>query len=474
MDVAVLFKRYNIGDNKYFFEPIEVTKGTYYPDKDIFITEYGSLCNSLSNTSVFDDKAFGYPISLNELMKDFDDEDSEVDILSEYYHDISGVFYFGLNTPSGNNFIITVHPVSYSDNAQLVDGANPTDISFLIPDKVDFDVQPTAKKKVDRAASRHFNLAKLRSEVLGKIVAQDDAVKKITTTLGVNFTSKNPKNKSHIMLIGPSGTGKTEMINIIADYLGIPCFKADATAYTEEGYVGKSVYSILTGLLDAADGDLEKAQNGIIIIDEIDKKAGSERNDVSRQSVLYSLLKIMDRTVVEVSNEQIEPFYFDTSNLTIICMGAFTELFKEKSKNSVIGFSEEKSVDRPTTNITKEDLINYGMTSEFMGRIRKIVYTKSFTFEDIVELLYKSKISPIRREREWFKDQGVSVTFERTFIDAIAKKSVSSKSGARGIDEYVNAALSDAHEEVLMNPGKVKSLRFSAKTVDNPKKYGVK
>ena len=114
------------------------------------------------------------------------------------------------------------------------------------------------------------------------------------------------------------------MINLIAKELGVPCFKADATAYTKEGYVGKSVYSMLEGLIQAANGDLVKAQNGILVIDEIDKKADK---DVAGVDVLYSLLKLMDRDVVEVELSPIKSIMFDTSNLTIICMGAFTEIY---------------------------------------------------------------------------------------------------------------------------------------------------
>ena len=145
--------------------------------------------------------------------------------------------------------------------------------------------------KVQKEESKKFDLAKFRKNVLSYIVGQDEAVYDVTRTLAINYTSVNPRNKSHILIMGPSGTGKTEMINVMAKELDIPIFKADATAYTKAGYVGKDVPSMLTGLVEAAGGDLKRAQEGILIIDEIDKKSSSSKDDVSGKAVLHSMLK---------------------------------------------------------------------------------------------------------------------------------------------------------------------------------------
>jgi len=239
---------------------------------------------------------------------------------------------------------------------------------------------------LNREESKEMTLKELRKEVKDVIKGQDKAVDDVTRTLIMNQKSKNPRHKSHILITGPSGTGKTEMINIISKRLGIPYFKADATAYTKEGYVGKSVYSMISGLIASVDGDIKKAQNGILIIDEIDKKLTSEEDWVGGVEIFNALLKIMDRDIVEVDTEEgmvRKKILFDTSNLTIIFMGAFAKLYEEKNKSKeetkakTIGFGsaiktedkEEKEEKQEKTYLTNEDLIKAGVPPEFLGRV---------------------------------------------------------------------------------------------------------
>lgn len=521
MDIAVQFEKINLGEGKYVFKPITIIRGEFLEDRGIFISESGTVCKLIDGGSSYDEDFFGFPTSIEELKSQYGRDSSDEDLLSNYFSMSLDNYYLGIESEDSIIDVLQIPvdqierqlqkseqthnnqvKISFSldslkflrnsksleevksilDNLiELADDVKEKNGSaFESVEEQNKSISKNVKKsklKIDQEGSKKFNLADLREEVLSKIIAQDKAVNKVTTAIAVNYTSKNPRHKSHILIAGPSGTGKTEMISIIADYLGVPYFKADATAYTKEGYVGKSVYSMLTGLIDAADGNIEKAQNGILIIDEIDKKAGGDRSDVGGQTVLNSLLKIMDRSVIEVNTDYYDTVNFDTSNLTIIFMGAFADLFKRKSREgskSVIGFGEtntEKNTD--SIEITKQDLIDDGMTAEFMGRIDELVFTDSFTLEGLVELIYKSKISPIKREKQWFADLGVDAYFSRGFCVEIAKKCLKANTGAREIKNNVKVALESAYEEVLMNKKKIMKMRFTKETVLDPKKYYV-
>ena len=353
-------------------------------------------------------------------------------------------------------------------------------------DRLFRETTPTAEKKepekdnkmaVQKEASKLISLKELRKDVKDVIKGQDKAVDAVTRAIIVNQMSANPKHKSHMLITGPSGTGKTEMINIISKKLGLPYFKADATAYTKEGYVGKSVYSMLSGLLAAANNDLSKAEHGILIIDEIDKKLSSRSDDVGGTDVLNSMLKMMDRDIIEVDighGYTERKVMFDTSNLTIIFMGAFADLYasKERDKKKGIGFntSTEKEEKKEKIIITNEDLIKAGMPPEFLGRIPVITSTEDLELEDLVEILYKSKGGVIEEEKEFFKDLGITIKFTGPYIREIAEKAHKTKTGARNLRKLVRESLAVAYDDILSGK-KVKVLKLTKETAQDPKKY---
>lgn len=326
--------------------------------------------------------------------------------------------------------------------------------------------------------SKLITLKELRKEVKDVIKGQDKAVDDVTRTILINEMSKNPRHKSHILIMGPSGTGKTEMINIISKRLDIPYFKADATAYTKEGYVGKSVYSMIGGLINAAEGDVEKAQKGILIIDEIDKKLTSEEDWVGGVEVFNSLLKVMDRDVIEIDVEGMgkKKILFDTSNLTIIFMGAFAKLYEQKTQKTedkkTIGFmsSSEPSSKKEKLSLTNDDLIKAGMPPEFLGRISVITNTQELEIEDLVEILYKSKGGAIDEEVEFCEGLGIQLKFTNPYMREIAKKAKETKTGARTLRKLVRESLADAYDEILSGK-KIKVLKLTKETANNPKKY---
>lgn len=508
-DIAIQFDIVDLGGDKCIFKPITIIRGFYDKKENAFVNQAGIYCEPINGGDIDGIDFFGELTTINDLKELYKDEETEEDLLSEYFYMCNQNIYCGIYNKYGKIDLLPPLPIyeiqnqmqSYIENEEesmvsfdfdalknlrdsksIEEVRNKLDVFIKVlegnVDKKDLltnkDIRTLTnnkKVKLEKEESKRFNLMKLRKEVLSKIISQDNAVKSVTTTIAVNQQSKNPRHKSHILIAGPSGTGKTEMINIIAKYLDIPYFKADATSYTKEGYVGKSVYSMLNGLLDAADGDLEKAQNGILVIDEIDKKAFGKNDDPGGHAVLHSLLKIMDRDVIELNFEHSETISFDTSNLTIIFMGAFEEMFDKKKSNKKIsiGFGNQNET-KDDNLVTNKDFIEFGMPAEFMGRIGEVTYTNELTEKDLLKILRKSKISPIKIEQEYFNDLGVKINFTPGYLNEIARQSLKSRTGARDLKKLVHQSLIDIYEKTTLDP-KVKTIKLTKDTALDPKKY---
>lgn len=497
-DIAFSFRKVNLEDFKYVFKPVDVIMGKYIKEENIFLTQSGFCYEYIVGGCLDADDLFGYPTTISNLKKEYSEKYGKAartsDILYEYASEIFRYLYLGYYDTkiSGLNFI----RIPFSSIDKFIEKNTSSSIDFKLDDKfinikVDSDLKlADVKEDADlKLADEKSNVNKssnskkqkkivllkdLREEVLSKIVGQDNAVNDITRTIMINQTSKNPKNKQHILVVGPTGTGKTEIVKIICQKLELPYFEADATAYTKEGYVGKSVYSMLEGLLYAADNNIEKAQNGILVIDEIDKKIyGQNEDNEFSKGVLYGLLKIMDRGKIEFKDNE----YFDTSNLTIILMGAFENSYHSKLKenNNTIGFNDSKSIlNQRDIVLTKDDIIKSGMPSEFLGRIGNITSTTAFSESDLVNILNNSDISALKLQKEYFKEAfGVKLTNTRDYVEEIAKKAIKAKTNARELRPLINESLKFATDEFLMGR-KAKTLKLTKETVLDPKKYYIK
>ena len=259
--------------------------------------------------------------------------------------------------------------------------------------------------------------------------------------------------KSNILLLGPTGTGKTLLAQTLARVLEVPFAIADATALTEAGYVGEDVENILLKLITAADGDIDRAQIGIIYVDEIDKIARKAENlsitrDVSGEGVQQALLKILEGTVASVpptggrKHPQQELLQIDTTNILFICGGAFVGLDKitsDRVGNQGIGFNSE--IAGPTSKdenvllrqVLPEDLNSFGMIPEFIGRTPVITQTQALSEDDLVGILTEPKNAVVKQYRRMFSLEGVELVFEPDALHEIAKKALARKTGARGL-----------------------------------------
>lgn len=267
--------------------------------------------------------------------------------------------------------------------------------------------------------------------------------------------------KSNILLLGPTGTGKTLLAQTLARFLQVPFCIADATSLTEAGYVGEDVENILLKLINAADGDVSRAEIGIVYVDEIDKVARKAENlsitrDVSGEGVQQALLKILEGTEASVppqggrKHPQQELIHIDTTNILFICGGAFVGLDKiiaDRIGKKGLGFTSEVSVraqeneDELMRSVTPMDLHTFGMIPEFVGRIPVICSTCELTENDLVDILTQPKNAIVKQYQRMFALEGVELEFEDAALKEIAGKTLERKTGARGLRAICEATL---------------------------------
>ena len=351
----------------------------------------------------------------------------------------------------------------YSLN-ELNDIPSPKEIKAVLDDYV--IGQEEAKKTLSVAVYNHY-----------KRIAHEEVQNKDDVEI----------QKSNILLLGPTGCGKTLLARTLAKILNVPFAIADATTLTEAGYVGEDVENILLKLIQAADGDIQKAEKGIIYIDEIDKITRKSENpsitrDVSGEGVQQALLKIIEGTIASVppqggrKHPNQELIQINTENILIICGGAFEGLeniIKDRTGEKAIGFGtqikSQKEINKYEIfqELLPQDLLKFGLIPEFIGRLPIVATLKDLDREALIQILVEPKNSLVKQYQKLFEIDGVELVFKQEALETIVDKAIERKTGARGLRSIIEERMRDIMFEIPSNPDIEKCIITKETILDN-------
>ena len=324
-----------------------------------------------------------------------------------------------------------------------------------------------------------IELNEIISTVKSVVKGQDEHVEVISTAIYQNYKSSSPEIKSNLIILGESGSGKTEIIKILAEQFKLPYVIEDATRFTEAGYTGANIDDMIKNLYMAAGDNIIKAQKGILVIDEGDKKGsvGDGGRDVSGENVLFSLLKILEGSKVPITTSYGDTLgTLDTSTITVIFIGSFPKLVEIREKRlkqtGIIGFNSQKTVNEViNSEYIPSDFMEGGFPKEFIGRFDIIVELNTLIIDNFEDIVMNSKKSTFVNYVKELGNEGITLVYSEDVIKEIALESEKLKIGARGIKKVVKNMFKNIMFEILSNKDKYTKCYINENTVHDSTDY---
>lgn len=484
-DIAIIYKmKVNFNDMEYI--PYKVVTGIYNEYSEDFVDEKGTPYRHIIEGDTY---GFGGRKSLEEYNKQFPllplpilkalilNASRKIKYrFSEYGECYTPIINVCKKNSYGNeniyldrdvlSFYITYYPDIFPD----IEKQYGIEISFYQNANKDTNSNQNTKSIVPskQPAQTNINVKELYTEITKNVIDQNEPIMKILTAIWKQYNNFSPNKSRNILINGSTGVGKTEIFRQLTKRINVPCYIANATEYTASGYVGKDVSEMLKSLLDITDGNLEKAERGILIIDELDKLAETNKaqSQVNQKDVQEALLKIVEDGKYDVMWQN-NKYTFDTSKLMIVGMGSWSRI--ELPESRALGF-ERVSTPKKYKDLTTEDFVKNGMIPELIGRFPVIVQMNELN-SDSYKRIIKSENSVLNTNQIFLEKQGIMLTITEEAIDEIALTAERTGFGARSLDTIIETTLSEASFEIASNPELYKELIITPETIKNNKAY---
>lgn len=483
--IAYIYQRKKVKEDEGFqsfvYEPVRLTKGheNTYEGESFFITDSGEYIPFIEDVySIDHELVYAFPYEIEGLS---DEEKQQLfKRLKKEAHEASNYILFQIYLEEDSSLTTFATPSEIMANINVdvrdKDGLKKLKNAPKNQMKDIKDIIHTENVNASQQNNRPIIYTDaLYESVRQTVICQDEQIKQIATAIVKNQRLQNPKLKSNLLICGPTGVGKTEIFRCISECFNIPILIEDSTEYTAASYKGKDVTEMLSHLIDNADGDLEAAQRGILIVDEIDKKVSSGDHATYTSAVIQSLLKMMEGHTYIIQRKGEDVVQFDTSQLTFAFLGAFSGIEEYMKTKKGMGFNApvEQTIQNNEEMYNVETLKKYGLLPEFIGRNDAIVVMNSLKQKDLAKIIRESKKSQLLLYKEFYESIGISFEYSEDVILRIAQEAEKLGIGARGIKTIIEKALKVANYYALSSTP-AKKLILLPEIIDDPKNYILK